>query len=87
MLRIGWGKLDGEGFPLAVEGGYPDVGLTDDIHDAAQGFGTDWDLDGRSGVQDGLASDQTLSTVHGNGSHCVFTCGFSNRSELVCVFC
>ena len=41
---------------------------TDDVHDAAQGFGSDGDLDGRSGVDDFLTADQTLSTVHGDGT-------------------
>ena len=48
-------------------------GLSDDIHDPAQGLGAHGDPDGGAGVQDLLAADQTLGTVHGDGTHSVLT--------------
>ena len=47
--------------------------LTNDVHNAAKGFRTNRDLDGRSSVQDWLTTNQTLSTIHGNGSDSVLT--------------
>ena len=58
--------LGGDGTPLVD-------GLTDDIHDPAQSLGTHWDSDGGASVQNPLSTDQTLCTVHGNGTHCVLT--------------
>jgi len=42
--------------------------LTDDVDDTAQALGTDGDGDGGTGILDSLATDQTLGTVHGNGT-------------------
>ena len=44
-------------------------GFTDNIHDTAQSFGTDRDLDGGSQVVDGLTTDQTISGVQSDGTH------------------
>ena len=43
-------------------------GLANDVHDATEGGGTDGDTDGGAGVDDLLATDETLGTVHGNGT-------------------
>ena len=43
-------------------------GLANDVHDATEGGGTDGDTDGGAGVDDLLATDETLGTVHGNGA-------------------
>lgn len=56
--------LGGDGTPLIN-------GLTNDIHDPAQGLWTHWDSNGSTGVQNLLSTDQTLSTIHGDGTHCV----------------
>ena len=46
---------------------------TNDVHDATKGFRAHRDLDGRTSVQDRLSANQTLSTVHGNGTNSVLT--------------
>lgn len=48
-------------------------GFTDDVHNPAQGLYTDGDTDGIAGVVYLLATYQTFSTVHGDGTHGVFT--------------
>ena len=47
--------------------------LTNDVHDAAKGGETGGDGDGITGVNDGLAANETLGTVHGNGADGVLT--------------
>ena len=42
--------------------------VTNDVDDSAEGLLTHGDLDGGSSVDDGLSTDKTLSTVHGNGT-------------------
>ena len=54
-------------------------GLSDDIHDPAQGLGANGDPDGSAGVQDPLPADQTLGTVHGDGADCVLP--FENKKR------
>lgn len=54
----------GDGTPLINR-------LPDDIHNPAQGLGTHWNSDGGTSVQNLLSTDQTLSTIHSNGTHCV----------------
>lgn len=44
-------------------------GLTDDIHNPAQGLGAHWDSDGGTSVQNLLSTDKTFSSVHSNGTH------------------
>ena len=46
---------------------------TNDVHDATKGLGAHRDFDGGTSVQDGLSANQTLSTVHGNGTNSVLT--------------
>ena len=66
---------------VGVDGGELDTlngttlinGLADDVHDTAEGSGTDRDLDGSTGVDDLLATDKTLGTVHGNSTDRVLT--------------
>jgi len=43
-------------------------GLTNDVDDSAEGGGADWDHNGVTGVQNGLASNDSLGGVHSNGS-------------------
>jgi len=60
-------------------------GLTNDVHDASQCFGTDWDTDGRAGISDFLATNQTLCSVHSNGTDGVFSQvlgDFKNQARL-----
>lgn len=56
--------LSGDGTPLVN-------GLANDVHDPAQGLWAHWDSDGGTSVQNLLSTNQALSTVHGNGTHCV----------------
>ena len=48
-------------------------GLTNDVHDTAKRALADRDLDGCASVDDLLATDETLGTVHGNGADRVLT--------------
>ena len=43
-------------------------GLANDVHDTAEGGSTDGDTDGGAGVDNLLATNETLGTVHGNGA-------------------
>ena len=43
-------------------------GLANDVHDTAEGGGTDGDTDGGAGVDNLLATDETLGTVHSDGA-------------------
>lgn len=56
--------LGGDGTPLIN-------GLPNDIHNPAQRLWTHWDSDGGTSVQNFLSADQTFSTIHSNGTHCV----------------
>merc|ERR1719231_1918758 len=47
--------------------------LANDVHDAAQSSVADGDFNGRASVKHGLTTDETLSTVHGNGTDSVLT--------------
>eukprot|EP00053_Salpingoeca_punica_P005891 m.57224 g.57224 ORF g.57224 m.57224 type:complete len:538 (-) comp13441_c0_seq1:14-1627(-) len=44
-------------------------GLANDVHNAAQRLLADGDLNGEAGVADTLTTHETLSAVHGNGTH------------------
>ena len=55
-------------------------GLSDDIHDPAQGLGAHGDPDGSTGVQYPLPADQTLGTVHGDGADGVLP--FENENPM-----
>ena len=43
-------------------------GLANDVHDTAESRSADGDTDGGTGVDDLLATNETLGTVHGNGA-------------------
>ena len=66
--------LSVDGLPLVGGDGTPLVnGITDHVDDTAEGLGTHGDHDGRTGVVNHLSTDQTLSTVHGDGTHGVLS--------------
>ena len=46
--------------------------LTDNVHDAAEGFLADRHQDGRTGVINGLTANETFCRVHGDGTDSVF---------------
>ena len=48
-------------------------GLTNDVHDTTESSGTDGNPDGCAGINDLLATNETLCTVHGNGTDRVLT--------------
>ena len=43
-------------------------GLTNDVHDTTESSGTDGNPDGCASINDLLATNETLCTVHGNGT-------------------
>lgn len=43
-------------------------GISDDVHDSAEGFGADGDGDGATQVGDGLSTHKAFGGVHGNGA-------------------
>lgn len=43
-------------------------GLANDVHDTAESRAANGDLDGGAGVDDLLSTNETLGTVHGNGT-------------------
>ena len=60
-------------------------GLTNDVHDSAEGGGSNGHHDGVAGVVDLLTSDETLGGVQSDGSHVVATQvlgDFQNQSVL-----
>ena len=66
--------LSVDGLPLVSGDGTPLVdGIPDHVYDTAEGLGTHGDHDGRAGVVDHLSSNQTLGTVHGDGTHSVLS--------------
>jgi hypothetical protein len=48
-------------------------GFANHVHDTAKGSVTDWDTDGVTSVSDWLTTDETFSTVHGNGTDSVLS--------------
>ena len=59
-------------------------GLTNDVQDTSKRSVTDRDGNGSTRVDDLLATDETLSTVHGNATNGVFTKVLSNlKNEAV----
>ena len=66
-VRVDGGELN------ALDGTTLVNGLANDVHDAAESRGADGDTDGGTGVDDLLATDKTLGTVHGNGADRVLT--------------
>merc|ERR1719283_100651 len=72
-LLEGW-SFGVNGLTLVGFNGAPLVDwVSDDIDDTAEGFGADGDHDGVSGISDHVSSDETLSTIHSNGSDGVFS--------------
>ena len=66
--------LSVDGAELNALDGTPLVdGLADDVHDTTERLATDRDLDRRAGIDDFLPTDETLGTVHGNGTDRVLT--------------
>ena len=60
--------MDGAKLDTRVDGTTLVNGLANDVHDTAEGGSTDGDTDGSTGVNDLLATDETLGTVHSNGT-------------------
>ncbi len=68
------GGLDVNGGDLgALDGSTLVHGLTNDVHDTAEGSGADGDLDGETSVNDLLTTDETFGTLHGNSTNGVLT--------------
>merc|ERR1712141_970685 len=80
------GSLGVDGLPLVGLNGTPLVNrVSDHIDDPSQSLGADRDHDGVSSVVDNLATDETLGTVHGNGSDGVLSQVLGNlQDELGC---
>ena len=68
-----WGLCVDGGKLVGVDGSPLVNGVADDVDDPAQGLLAHGDLDGGAGVDDRLAADQTLRTVHGNRPHSVLS--------------
>ena len=81
LQDLGGGGLFDERGGVSMDGGELDAldgttlvnGLANDVHDTAEGGSTDGDTDGGTRVNDLLATDETLGTVHGNGADRVLT--------------
>ena len=81
LQDLGSGRLVDERGGVRVDGGELDAldgttlvnGLANDVHDTAEGRGADGDTNGSTSVNDLLATDETLGTVHGNGPDRVLT--------------
>ena len=79
--HLGGGGLVDERRRLGVNGGELDTldgttlvnGLTNDVHDTAEGSGSDRDHDRSASVNDLGAANETLGTVHSNGADRVLT--------------
>merc|ERR1739844_611711 len=80
------GSLGVDGLALGGVNGTPLVNwVTDHIDDPSQSLGADRDHDGVTSVVDNLATDETLGTVHGDGSDGVLSQVLGNlQDELGC---
>ena len=58
--------VSGDGAPLVNW-------VTNNVDNSTEGLGTDGDHDGGTSVEDLLATDKTLSTVHSNGTDSVLS--------------
>lgn len=68
LFNESWGfSVDWE-LDLGVDWSSLVNGLSNDVHNSSQTFWSDWNHDWVSGILDGLSSNQTISSVHGNGS-------------------
>ena len=81
-----WGLGVDGGELVGVDGAPLVNGVTDNVDDPAQGLLSHGDLDGGAGVDDRLAADQTLRTVHGDRPHSVLSqvlgnCGVENTGK------
>jgi len=56
-------------------------GLTDDVHDTTQGALSDRNPDGSTSIDNLLSTDETLGTIHSNGSDRVLTKVSSNFED------
>jgi hypothetical protein len=64
-----WWRVSVDGETLDADNGTTLVnGLANDVHDTAESGLADGDEDGRTSIDDLLATNETLSTVHGNGT-------------------
>ena len=62
-------------------------GLSNNVHNTSQTFGSHRDHNRGAGINTSLSSDKTFSTIHSNGSNCVVTwnnCVLSS-GIIVCV--
>ena len=66
-------------FLLSGDGSAFIDGVADNVHDAAEGLGTDGDTNGGSSVVDFLSADESFSGVHGDSAH-------SRVSQVLCDF-
>ena len=62
-----WVVVDGEKL-VALDGTTLVNGLANDVHDTAKSIFAYGNTDGSTSVDDPLSSDETLSTVHSNGT-------------------
>jgi len=70
--KLGRVSVDGERV-LGVDRTPLINGLTNDVDDTSKAFRADRDGDGSTAVNNGLTTNETLSTVHSNGTDSVFT--------------
>lgn len=56
-------------FLLGLDGSSLIDGISNDVHNSAKSFRADRDADRCSGINNILASDQSLGGIHGDGSH------------------
>lgn len=66
-LSVNGGALVGVDWTTLIDG------LTNDVDDTAESLSTDGNTNGRASVDDLLATNQTLCSVHGDGTHGVLT--------------
>jgi len=77
-----WWRVSVNGGLLYALDGTPLIdGLTNDVHDTTQGSRTNGDHDGSTGIDDLLATDETLGTVHSNSTDAVLTKMGSNLED------
>ena len=56
-------------FDLGFDGASLVDGVSDDVHDPAEGLGADGDTDGSPGVINFLAPDEPFGGIHSDGSN------------------
>ena len=76
------GRLGVDGLPLVGGHGTPLVdGVAHHVDNPTQGLGADGDHDGGSGVVDHLSTNETLGTVHGDGTDGVLSQVLGNLQD------